>query len=317
MLRPRRSEETISTLVSERNDGEVSGVQRRPDDSDIVSLFTTTSEETKINEPITIFHNPLSSYNVLKEMPVVSTFLHSGVYVFVSMEALNNYQKESQRANSAGDKRTVYPLLQTSTSVLSIFKINSPFIVIHRYNAQGEKVEYCKVYFKVRSSQISYYLMKFNIEGNIHTVTLMNNNSHKPTVDLVHKETKLRISGISGTASTFGGAGDFKMHVLRSEAKVLDSSDDEESLATAIEHQNRALIQKYLNVPPLINIPIAHYIEDGGVRQRNKFNKIGTLRVFERGESSDDTLMMVCIMLVMREQESRKNKGNKLTGRRE
>lgn len=334
MLRSRRSEETLSTLVSERNDAELENSHRpqsRPDDSDIVSLFTTTSEETKINEPITIFGLPLSTYNVLREMPIVSTFLHSGVCVFESIEAFQQYNNETQKANTAGEKRSVNPLLQVSSSVLGMFKIKSPFITIHRYTPQGEKVEYCKVYFKVKSSQVSYYLMRFIVDGHTHTLTLMNNNSHKPSVDLVHKQTKLRISGISGTTSTFGGAGDFKMHVLRPESKILEENpsrgalnsterssnlhEHEESLFSAIEHQNRALIQKYLSVPPLINIPIAHYIEDGAVRQRNKFNRIGTVRVFDRGETGgDDTLMLVCIMLVMREQESRKNKGSKLTG---
>ena len=79
------------------------------------------------------------------------------------------------------------PLLQTSTPMLSIFKINSPFMLIYKYNNSNEKSVFCKVYFRILTNNITCYILIFQLDnGELKTVVLMNNGI-RPSVDLLYR----------------------------------------------------------------------------------------------------------------------------------
>ncbi|KAK6460757.1 hypothetical protein DFJ63DRAFT_337509 [Scheffersomyces coipomensis] len=339
------SQESLSTLVTSstgRSDPNQSTNQHNDDsNSDLMSLYSDAA--TVINVPIEIMRRPLPQYKVVRQLPLISTFLHSGTMVFKSLDSFNKYAElgstNDQQVKSDKSTEREYPLLQTFSSKLSLLKLNSPILTILKYKSSTEKYEFVKVYFKVLTNHINYYILKFfNDNGQvIDTIHLLNNNSNKPTVDFNFEHTNFRIVGITGTSSTFGTNGLIKLYVMKNDEVLLcndkdieindkdqvkfnrkrrDSMDeaiDESSLYSLIESQDKLKISKYIDSQtPLINIPMSQYLDEGNIKMEKHFIKNGTIKIFDydTNEISDENIKLVCILLVLREQEYRKYKSN-------
>ncbi|CAK7892982.1 hypothetical protein CAAN1_01S12596 [[Candida] anglica] len=338
-LRRRNSDITLNTLVDDST----------TNNSDLISLITNESEETVLNDDIRIFQCPISTYTKRLELPVVSNFLSPGVMVFASNESLSAYQKEMNHKETVksdgGIEPTTLaqPILYTSTSVWSIFKKNSPFMEIHQ-NISGIRHEFCKVYFRILATNLTCYILNFKFEGSglTKTVILLNNNSCRPSVDFIYQGSKVRITGITGATSTFG-TGFIKSFILDDDTPHLAHDLDinikggksdpikEENLiknmkiSTSSGNQlanlliggksNSVIFRNMMNGKNLINTPFATYLDNGDKRiMGTKLNRHGTIGCFESPESSkpisENSLVITCIILVLREQEYRKNKGN-------
>ncbi|KAK6458243.1 uncharacterized protein RJT20DRAFT_133683 [Scheffersomyces xylosifermentans] len=320
------SDQTLSTLVESsesslsRNEGNDSATGN--DVSDLASVFTSGSEETLTNHPVNLMGRSITAYSWMKQIPIVSTFLHSGVLVFKSANSFEKYQM--------GEKDDTFPILQTVSSKLSIFKKSSPIMTILRYKSSVEKYEFCKVYFKIYSTHINYYVLKFNYGDDVpeETVILLNNNSNKPTVDFEYLNSKFRIVGVTGTSSTFGTNGLIKIFVMKEKADlltrdvtVINPNDhnktkikigESNSLYKVIERQEKSNINERIDSEqPLVNIPLGCFVDEGNIKLEKNFMKNGTIKLFDyQVEHSEESLKMICILLVLREQEYRKYKGD-------
>jgi len=277
------------------------------DNSELVSLFTTNSEETLGVANIKIFGKPLSSYNQVKEFPIITGFLLQGTSIFESAESFKQHVIDPVKVN---------PFLHISPTWGSIFKKNAPYITIYTFEPQ--KTIFCQVYFKVISNWISYYRLSFTAEG-IDDVILLNNNSYDPTVDFEYNGTKFRITGITGTTSTFGGNGLIKIFVMYPTSELLsnDMTMDESAkpqlkskLSLLIEKRDRQSIHKLIeHDKPAVALPIATFIDVGSEKVLAKYVKSGVVKMFTNNDHTFETIMS-SILLVLREQESRKFRGN-------
>ncbi|CUM45247.1 uncharacterized protein AC631_02524 [Debaryomyces fabryi] len=306
--------------------------------SDLSSLFTSGSEETVTNN-LKILGYPITSYTTVRELPIVSTFLQPGVLIFSSLKSLDIYSQK----NLSPEETKLYhsqglgiPLLQTSTSMLSIFKINSPFLIIYKYNKANEKSVFCKVYFRILTNNVTCYILIFQLDnGELKTVVLMNNGV-KPSVDVVYENTKIRITGVTGTTSTFAN-GFMQLYILQNSSPSLcddmtiqntlesinssiknvkvNVSDSNELYSSLKCHQRKATLTRLMNEgKALINTPLATFVDNGDEKFKglNLF-KNGTIKIFETtndNENNNNMLIMTSILLVLREQEFRKFRGN-------
>jgi hypothetical protein len=276
------------------------------DNSELVSLFTANSEETLGVANIKILGNPLSSYNQVKEVPVITGFLLQGTSIFESADSFKLHVSDPNKVN---------PVLHISPTWGSIFKKNAPYITLYTFEPQ--KTVFCQVYFKVISNWISYYRLNFTDDG-IDDVILLNNNSYDPTVDFEYNDTKFRITGITGTTSTFGGNGLIKMFVMNPTSELLsnDMTVDESmkpqlrsKLSDLIDKRDRQSIHKLIeNDRPAVGLPLATFI-DVSEKMLAKYVKSGVIKMFTNNDPRFEKL--ICsILLVLREQEIRKFRGN-------
>lgn len=326
-----------NTRQHEYDDNNYSLYNRSGDLSDLNSLFTSGSEETVTNN-VKILGYPITSYTSVRELPIVSTFLQPGVLVFSSLKSLDIYSQK----NLSTEKTELYhlqglgiPLLQTSTPMLSIFKINSPFMLIYKYNKLNEKSVFCKVYFRILTNNITCYILIFQLDsGELKTVVLMNNGI-RPSVDLLYENTKIRITGVTGTTSTFAN-GFIQLYILQNSSpsltdemsvqntvETINSSiknvkvnvNESNKLYNSLKFQKKATLTKLMNEgKTLINTPLATFVDNGDEKFKglNLF-KNGTIKIFETSndnENNTNTLIMTSILLVLREQEFRKFRGN-------
>lgn len=344
---PRRlSQETLSTLVND----DTQGVQGAPPpayedidartSSDLNSLITNDSDETIYNST-KIFNTPISSFTKRREFPVVSHFMYPGAMVFKSLEDLQQYKSQLNDTAGSSSSTPVHPILHTSVPVLGLFKKNSPFMVIYKYDSvTGTKVEYCKVYFKILDNKLTCYILVFakgmvSFENHFSPVILLNNNSCKPSVDFEFQNTKVRITGVSGATSTFG-KGLLKTLIMeRSSPNLSDGLEVNfnnqniiKTIKVNVSKENRlaqSLISNKFNHltfsslmnkgRQLVNVPFATYIDNGDKRIGSMLVRHCTINCLDVGENngdeiSENTMILTCINLVLREQEYRKNKGN-------
>lgn len=295
------------------------------DASSLITYDTFNSQETLTN---TIFNSssPISYYT-LRNLPIVSNFLSHDIQLFRNDLDLAKYVK---------DNKSVAPVLSTSLSILNYFKVNSPFLTINRHTNLTEKSEFCKVYFKVLHKNLSCYVLVFNLkEGK--KICLLLNNELKPYVDCIWENTKLRILGTSGTASTFGN-GFIKVYILEKnyntltdeveiEYKVnvdeisspkdlkikLPDPEENELLAKLFKHNRSHINQNLLSSKTMIRVPVGSFI-DGNVKIK-KYVKNGYLKLYDynpvkEDEMSETGLVLSSILLSLRELETRKNKGS-------
>lgn len=320
----------------ERHDVDYSRHDRAGDLSDLTSLLTTGSDETLTNN-VKILGQPISSYTV-RELPIVSTFLQPGVLIFPSLQSLDVYTEKNLLEDETEKYRSQglgVPLLQTSTPMLSIFKINSPLMVIYRYTHANQKSVFCKVYFRILTTNVTCYILIFRLDtGGLKTVVLMNNGI-KPSVDFVYRSTKVRVTGVTGTTSTFAN-GLIQLYILQDPSPMLCddmvvhntletinssikhvkvSVGEPNALYKALRFQKKATLTKLMNEgKALINTPLATFVDNGDekIKGLNLFRN-GTIKIFETandGENNTDTLIITTILLVLREQEFRKIRGN-------
>lgn len=288
----RPSEETLTTLVD-------SGTLR--DNGDVASL-----QETLFDRPMEVFGRPAPQYNTVREYVIVLRNLTPGVCIFRSKQHFDDYRA----------RKVEHPLLQTYLPIITgIFMRNAPFMVISHF-VEGQRRDYCRVFFKVTGNDISHYTMEFS-DGFV--VVLFNNNSNKPCVDFMYKETKVRTLGV--TTSTFGN-GLIRCFVMPDSAEMLCDGQVENTrvdctalannaFGAQIERRHRGEIQRNLRQPPAIQMPFATYIDDN-VRVGSKYVREGTIKMFAcgNGESEVDEMTFACVLLVLREQENRKMKGH-------
>ena len=323
------SRESMSTLVGSIPSSDGSPSHNRPpiyaetnDNSDQGSLFTTLSDETMINQIARVLRLPVTTFTRVREFPLISTFLHSGVLLFSSMAEYEKYRQ--------GDRELAYPILQTTSSKLNIFKMNSPILTICRYKLATEKFDYCKVYFKIYSTHINYYVLKFNHgdDSAEETVLLLNNNSHQPTVDFELEDSKFRIVGVTGTSSTFGTHSLIKVFVMKNNANLLTNDitvlkpedhhktrikiGDGNQLLKVIEKQDRMGVNQQIEAEqPLVPVPLVTFVDEGSKKLEKNFLKNGTIKLFDYQEQlSEEAVKLATIVLVLREQEYRKYKGD-------
>lgn len=275
------------------------------DNSELLSLLTFSSDETAVLPTIEIFNRPISTYNQVKEFQIVSGYLQQGISIFKSKEHLNQYLL---------DQQSVVPYLQLNTSWQSIFKINSPIITLYKFSPH--KQIFCQVYNKVISNWISYYRIKFN-DDSLSDIYLLNNNSYNPTVDLEIENTKFRINGIKGNASMFGNNTFIKLYLMKPQSELLTNDLEvvngklilSNKLATLINKQDRQQIQNLINLDlPAINLPISTFIESND-KLCGKFHRNGIIKMFSNDDENYE-LILISILLILREQENKKYKGN-------
>lgn len=303
-----RSEETLQTLVNESHDSVL-------DASDLLLVF---SERTLSSAHHVVFGLPISSYTRLRELPLVSNFMHPGISLY--------------RLAADAKNKDAWPLLTIQLSFLAFLKKNSPILVINRWISPTEKTEFCRVFFKVLSNYLTCFVLIFTFpDGSSQSVVLLNNGV-RPSVDLLWQNTKLRVSGLTGATSMFGNSL-FKMHVMAETSPLLTDNVHLPSITSssvkkfkpevkeghtnplfaALLNQDKSLVAKMVSEgTPLVNVPLSTYTDSGytkvaGVRVN------GTIRIFENSDSEDlstNTLVMCCVLLVLREQEISKMRGN-------
>lgn len=303
--------------------------EQTPDVSELISHFSRNSEST-LTDNLEIFNESIGNYNVLRELPVVSSFLQQGVYVFSSMKSAEIYSNK----NLSSEELDLYhsqglgvPLLQTTSSMLSIFNPTSPFMTINRYKNATEKYEVCKVYFKIVSNHVSCYTLILNLQGGPKAVILLNNGIH-PSTDFVWENTKCRVVGVTGAVSTFGNCL-IKVYAMNEKSKLLSDDlevklkstlkrmkikmSDTNELCEAIRKGDKSKVKALVDQSkPLINIPVGTFIDNGSVKLLGKIVKHGTMKIFDSSSTdmSENSMVLACILLTLREQEYRKNKGN-------
>ncbi|CCE81791.1 Piso0_002463 [Millerozyma farinosa CBS 7064] len=315
------SDETLVYRRSENNDS-----------SDVSSLLTENSDVTLAN-CTRLFRQPISKFSAIKEFVLASSFLSNGVYVFPSMHAAEQHTKKRSGEDGTQGPDDL-PLLQTSTSVLSIFKKNSPFMTIHSFVGRNQKETFCKVYFKILSKNLTCYILAFNLREGVQIVVLLNNGT-SPCVDLEYEGTRLRVNGVTGTTSTFGN-GLIRMFLLKDNVESLSDGlkvegvmndlsesiknikiqmSESNDLYNSLKRGDRSVSPRTLSESNyLVNLPLASFVDAGDekIKGSNLF-KNGTIRVFSQpidSRSDVTSLVITSILLVLREQEIRKNKGN-------
>lgn len=324
MERPRRgSEESLATLVhSETNTSRSIAPPNEEDAND--DLLSLLSQNTLINHQDLIMRHPVMAYTTVSNFPVVSSLMQNGVSVFRDVQAIIDYQM---------NKQNVHPLLLTSSSYLSLFKKTSPFMTFHQFDqTTGEKTEFCKVYFKILSNYVTSYVFMFSLASGIPPIVMANNGIHG-SCDFYYADTNFRVTGISNSASIFGNSTKIQAFPLTKASKSL--VDDlqlifpnenniknvkiilDNELARMVDHpasHHQALqaIQGALYV--IGQRDFGRFVDKGNVKVGNNLHQHGVLSILRR-ESLDivenDTLVTCCVLLVLREQEYRKHKGNK------
>lgn len=329
------SRDSFTTLIEENDDNENDDLQLQLQHenteeltSDLISLI---SQETLINTSVQIMNQNVSQFNKHYELPLILSYLHTGVSLYLSFQDLLNNKP---------------PLLTRTSSMMNINNLlrrpfrNSSFLTIHKHESMSNKFEFCHVDFKIHSNHITYYILKFPTLDE--TIYLINNNSSKPTVDFEYKKTCFRITGVTGTTSVIGVSPEIKLYVMNPNSKNLLTYNTtvlngkklqiNNGLSKLVNSQDQSRINEMLrNEKPVISIPMGRYLDQGdaklkldnssvnGGATKHKLNVIkhGVIRLFdykeeeENAESntvSNDMLVLCCVLLVLREQEYRKFK---------
>lgn len=306
MLHRTRSQETVSTLTNDPTSSSHAVVDRPhhqdnnninddndndndTDDFDSLSdLISYLSDDTLIQPQLRILNHSISDFRYIKEIPILSNYLQTGVHLYPSWSATSRNQ----------------PILtRPSKFINNIFKLNSPFLVIESYthtapdpvktslntvtssnllSSNSTKQVFCKVDFKIHSTRITYYVLTFPTLNKY--IYLINNNSHSPSVDFELDGTHFRVTGVTGTTSALGTSGLIKLYIMESSPDLLtfDTVIDVKKkklifgkaneFSKLIDGQNRAAIDASMQrAKKLISMPVAQYLDQGDVKI-----KIGT-----------------------------------------
>lgn len=324
MVLPRRaSQESFATLVQ----GESLSADSNSVSDDVLindDLQSLLSQDTLINHQDLLMGRPVMEYTTISNFPVVSSLMQNGVFVFRNAQTMNDYQQNNQN---------VYPLLQTSSSYLSFFKKTSPFMIFHHFDqVTGEKTEFCKVYFKILSNYVTSYIFIFSLASGIPPIVMANNGIHG-SCDFSYAGTTFRATGISNSASIFGNSTKIQTFPL---AKTSKSLVDDCQLILPVENNIknakivlRSELTQWLDRPAthhqaLLAIKSARYVlgqrdvgrfvDNGNIKVGNNLHQHGVLSILRYSSDKiveNESLVTCCILLVLREQEYRKHKGNK------
>lgn len=350
MLHRTRSQETLSTLTNDptlSSSTSTSVVDHQhlrhqdandandTDDFDSLSdLISYMSQDTLIQPQMRILNHAITDFRFIKEIPILSCYLQTGVHLYPSWSATGRNQ----------------PILtRPSKFINNIFKLNSPFLVIESYirdntkstktnsnNGSTTKQVFCKVDFKIQSTRITYYVLTFPTLNKC--IFLINNNSHSPSVDFELDGTHFRVIGVTGTTSALGTSGLIKLYVMENSPDLLtfDTTIDfkkkkltfgpQNELSKLIDSQNRAAIDESMKrARKLINMPVAQYLDQGDVKIKienngtesngqqhnhhlggknaNSFVKHGVIKMFDyvdgsgREDQEDDEMSQEMMMI--------------------
>lgn len=324
MLRRSVSDETLSTLVTSTAETVASS---RHDSlaTDAESLY---SADTLAVSLASVFNKPLHSYRTMREFPLATSLLKNEISIFSSMEAL---------------KLGLSPLLSMQPNKLHFLKKNTPLHTVSRHR-NGQKEEFCKIYYKILENNLACYVMMFASGENV----VFYNNGIRPHSDTIYKGTKLRLYGASGATSTFG-SNSMRMYALKDNSPTLvDFVNDSGFVGSSVKNltlhapsgtcklydsvvrQNRnELLLLLAQEAPLVNVPIATFVDVGGAKVEGAKVE-GMVRVFEStrnqiesddsedlnngagttDEITEDSMVLATAMAVFVEQEMQKMRGN-------
>ncbi|KAI3404203.2 hypothetical protein KGF56_002964 [Candida oxycetoniae] len=360
MIRRSKSQETLSTLIDElvardqdrenenNNDDNRQGLTPSSDAESLIS------QETLVQSPkCQIFGQASSDFRYYRELPLVSTYLHTGIHLYPSWSSIGVGSRTAAAATTTtasssppppppSSVTTMRPLLSRNSKLFNnLFSINSPFLIIENYNQEGKRQTFCRVDFKIHSNQITYYILHFPTLAH-RDVYLLNNNSYSPSVDFELSGTHMRcVGGVSGTSTAFASRNStIKIYVMQSslglltnnmklhdpKKKTIDLSENK--LAGLIQKQDRKGIDGEMRLAwskRLINSPLACSVDLGDVKMKldnedkhGSFIKRGVIKSWDyinsdqgTGIVSEEISIIACILMVLREQESRKYKGDK------
>lgn len=280
-----------------------------------------------------VLGHSFSEFNEVRTMPIVSLIFQKGVYLFPSEQSLNLYKEQNRNVDLEIRKKGLgIPILQITSPMLSSFKKNSPNLVIYKFKApsttcsnigpdatENPKVEFCRVYFKYLKEKIAKYTFQFMPNGSSNdpeneTIT-MYVNSVTPYADVCFKNTRLRWVGTTSMSSTFG-SGFFKL---------LKLGDDSPSLTDNLDENFQDPTDPYLtsrdtwaSTSPLP--PLARYSDkESSSMPKKRLLRHGDVKLIEVFHNADKnsildvpycSLIISCMALVLRDQETRKNHGN-------
>lgn len=297
MLHPTISDESLSTLLTSDHD-------------DAVSLF---SLETLSVATFPVFNKPLLSYTRIRVLPLVVGQIKLDIQLFLSVAALKNGEG---------------PLFSVQLNMLRFFKKNSPLLTIYIHR-NGAKFEFAKVYFKILRINLTCYVIMFENGEK----AVLYNNALKPHTDVVYKNTKIRMVGIS-SASAFSN-GSLRLFVLKPESKTLVDGLDLSSLESAttirdmdlsknalsplfdaVVQQNRTKVLKILSEgSPVVDVPLVSFTDQGDTKIEG-VRVAGLVRLFEstidseESDPSSDSLTLMTMLITLIEQETRKMRGS-------
>lgn len=256
------------------------------DVTDLALVFTAGSDDTLVDQ-VVVFDIPVLRFNRIKLCPIVSQRLQGGAYLYPLDQAVLN-----------GDPYIVH------TKWGLIFKPGFMLMVF------PDKLVACKVYFKLVSVWMLYYRLEFSGGDDVY---LYCNSSNTATVDFVIRGTKLRVMGLAG--GSLGSRGRLRVMILRPQSPTLDAEIVDKrpqfirnEFYEAVASQNRVKIAECVaHGAPLVNVPVATFIDDDG--KLGKFIRHGYVKVFSCGDDELERQLMAAL-LVIREQENRKFRGN-------
>ncbi|WPK27596.1 hypothetical protein PUMCH_004992 [Australozyma saopauloensis] len=311
MIRRSTSDETLSTLVT--NHTVSSLASRNPSYHNADDLESLSSADTLAIGTSLVFCNQLQSYRRTRNFPLTTGLLRNELLIYSSIDALKN-----------GDG----PILCFQSSRFHFLKKNTPIHLVSRYE-NGQKIEFCKVYYKILETNLTCYVMMF-ADG---TNTVIYNNGIKLHSDTIYKKTKLRLHGASGVTSTFG-SNSIRIYALNDKSPTLVDFVTEEDfegdclkklklhpepgackLYDTIKHQQRSEVLRLIGEEmTLVNAPIASFVDCGGTKMDGV--KIeGSIHLFESATQDEesitrDSLTLATMVAVFVEQEIQKMRGN-------
>ncbi|KAI5963050.1 uncharacterized protein KGF55_002842 [Candida pseudojiufengensis] len=297
--------------------------EQNHEDLNFNDLNSLISQDTLITPQIIIFNNrTIQDFRYFKEIPLItSNKIQSNLMLY--------------KSNESAIEHPNLPILIKSNKLLNFLKLgSSSFLEIFNLNSVTlQKQIFCKIDYKIFSNHLTYYILKFpQLQDKV--IYLINNNSNYPSIDFKINNNHFRI--FINNSSTTTTSNNFKISLF-----LMDSRDEENllthnlsvdskgklkinnKLSNLIQLQKRKEIKQIIqSSKKLINLPIAQYInltkEDLKMKsandEQNCYKKHGIIKIFDYlnydNGVSDEMLIICCILLVLREQEIKKYKGD-------
>jgi hypothetical protein len=225
-------------------------------------------------------------------------------------------------------KGLAMPVLQMTVPMMSAFKRSYPAVVFHRLLAptddsqESQKIAYCQVFVKyLKEGNTTRHILKFSPNGvpsdprNFQVV--MFSSSHSSLTDCIFRETKLRWVGTTPMSSN-RGSGFFKLVVLGSEIpSLVDGINPADPDPRPCLRDGLPVLRDAYSteLPPVTRFSdkSSKTVPSKGLLQ---LGDVKLIEVFDGSDSNniqdipDCSLVLLCMSLVMRDDEIRKNHGN-------
>lgn len=338
---------TVSDTARPRNHQLGNGDDHGSDD--LVSVLTSNSAETLTNDlfnhsvsDFKLIHLPLvssllsSDVQVFKNKHLLETQSLAVTPLLSTSTSFLNYFKVNAPflvINKHGQllsEHTEEPEIPPTTSDLE-----TPIKSSSKSKTSG-KSALCRSFHKVLCKNLLCYILFFENKE----VVVLFNNELKPYVDFEWRNLKFRIVGTTGATSTFGN-GLIKLflvshsyntlsdHILVTINNPLLRCPKDISITLPEPLNRNPLLENLLKTnKPFVNhnlsstnilasTPLATFIDDN--KKLKKYFSNGCIKLFDplpqvdhadNPDISDTGLVLVSILLTLREQEVRKNKGN-------